>query len=356
MGLENLVELTALGLAIWAASRSVPRPPALDWERLFKTALAVQIVGPASRDGASEAQLVALVEGAQAALLFQPAGGPTPESKLLDPASAPIPVPPLPGERALVEALGRLPELEARWRRMYLSESGEGASLFDDPELLGPDYHPGRVGAGLDWGAVADWSEALQQALLRRMSAFVVVDLGSELGAGIAAAAPGLRQTAVSAEDASPEALAERLLGACNAASDRLVLVVEGAAALPTMRAVLASTLLRDRLIAVLAVGAGLGEGEAAAWMAENFTHDKLEPELNRSIVYAGLVAVAPGPPADASALEGWKKQRFPVPAPSPSGRNAIDAIDLGPLVLTGMERPALTRALALFLAFRLGT
>lgn len=356
MGLESLVELTALGLAIWAASRSVPRPPALDWERLFKTALAVQIVGPPSRGGASEAELVALVEAARAALLFQPAAGPLPEAKLLDPASAPIPVPPRPGERALVESLGRLPELEARWRRMYLSDSGEDASLFDDPELLGPDYHPGRVGAGLDWGAVADWSEALQQALLRRMSAFVLVDLGGDLGAAIAAAAPGLRGAAVTLEGEEPEKLAERLLACCGAASDRLVLVVQGDAGLPTMRAVAASTLLRDRLVAVLAVGARLAGPEGAAWMAENFTHDKLEPELNRSIVYAGLVAVDADAPISAGSLERWREQRFPVPAPSPSGRNAIDAIDLGPLVLTHTERPTLARALALFLAFRLGT
>lgn len=350
MGLEIAVELTALGLAIWAASRSVPRPPVLNWERLLKTALAVQLLH--GKEATPEAELAALLD----ALAFHPAAGPQPERKLIDPATAPIPVPPLEGERALCEALAKLPALDARWARMYGAGVPEGPALLQDPDQLGEAYHPARVGAGLDWSSVAAWTAPLQQALARRMSAFVLVDLDGDLGSRIAASAPGLRAARVSPAG-EPERLAEALLATLSAASDRLILLAPGAAALAALNAVEASLTLRDRLVAVLSLGPLLGESpEDRAWMAEHFTHDRLEPELNRAILYASLIPLDPTLDPAVDALERWAKQRFPVPAPSPAGRRAIDPVDLGPLVLTKEVEALLPRALALFLAFRLST
>lgn len=345
VGVEVWVELAALGLAVWAASRSVPRPPRLHWERLFKTALAAQAAGQ---------QPPPEPEALLGALLHQPAGGPAPEKKLLDPATAPVPVPPLEGERALVEALTKLPGVAERLRRMYVEDQGAQRAVFEDPEALGPDYHPSRLGAGLDWGAVAAWSEPLQAALTRRLGAVVMVELGAGVAAELAAAAPGLRAAAVEPA-AGPEALAEALLALAQSPSDRLALFVGGDAALPALRALVSSPALRDRLVAVVSVGGLLGETpEDRAWLAENFVHEALEPELNRAIPYAAVLEVDPEEALAPSRPDAWEKQRFPVPAPSSSGRDAIDAIDLGPLVLRKVPRAQLARALAIFLAYRL--
>ena len=45
MALELIAEVAAAGLAAWAAWLSVPRPPALDWQRLFKTTLSMGLYG-----------------------------------------------------------------------------------------------------------------------------------------------------------------------------------------------------------------------------------------------------------------------------------------------------------------------
>lgn len=350
MGLDAWVELATLGLAVWAASRSVPRPPKLDWERLFKTALSVQLLvrGQAEPDEALPAKI-------RAALLFQPAGGPRPELKLLDPATAPVPVPPLPGERALVEALGRLSDPAARFNRMYLEDPLSEAALLEDPELLGPDYHPSRLAPGLDWEAVAAWSEPLQEALGRRLSAAVIVDLSGALGARMVEQTPALRRLAPELPEA-PEALAEALLGALEAASDRLVLLGDGAAALRAVRALEAAPALRDRAGAVISLGGALGSGrEDRAWFLENFQHELLDPELNRAIPYVSCASTPSTAPVDEALLEGWERQRFPVPPAPRSGRSALDPIDLGPLALDLVPEDALARALTLLLAFRLG-
>lgn len=350
MGLDGWVELATLGLAVWAASRSVPRPPKLDWERLFKTALGVQLT--MAWQGEPEATLR---EKIVAALLFQPAGGPRPELKLLDPATAPIPVPPLPGERALVEALGRLPDPGARFKRMYLEDPLAEAALLEDPELLGPDYHPSRLAPGLDWEAVAAWSAPLQEALGRRLSACVLVDLSGELGARMVEQTPGLRRLTPDLAD-GPEALAEALLAALGAPSDRLVLLGDGLAAARAVRALEAAPALRDRTGGVISLGGTLGaSGEDWSWMLENFQHEVLDPELNRAIPYLSIVSAPSTGALDERTLSAWERQRFPVPPPARSGRSAVDPIALGPLALDLLPTVALARALTWLLAARLG-
>ena len=52
MSAEIVVEVAAAGLAMWAAWLTIPRPPDLDWERLFKVALATVIRGDVEAAGA----------------------------------------------------------------------------------------------------------------------------------------------------------------------------------------------------------------------------------------------------------------------------------------------------------------
>lgn len=356
MGLETIVEVAALGLAIWAASRSVPRPPALDWERLFKTTLLALGLGEHERQGLTGHPAAQALADLRAALLFNPAGGERPELKLLDPASAPIPVPPHPGERALVEALQKVPEIAPRFQRMYLGDEAAERELLQDPDALGPDYHPSRLGAGLDWAQLGAWSEATQQALARRLGPVILVDLGGDLGALARELTPGLR--AASADPTlEPDKLAEHLLSLAPASSDRLALLAAGNAVLPALKAMVASMVLRDRVVAVISVGGRVRDGEGArAWLGAHFTHEALEPELNRAIPFAAVVGVDPRAPVSKEAPDTWENQRFPVPAPSPSGRDAIQCIDLGPLALgsAALAERDLARALSVFLAFRL--
>lgn len=346
--MEIWVELAALGVAVWAAAKSVPRPPARDWERLFKVALATVIRGEVEAAGGDVAAWRGRVVGR---VLYHPGAGTRPELKLLDPASVKLPVPPLELERGLTEALAKLPDPAARFRRMYVDDPAVEAALLEHPEALGDAYDPGRgLGPKLDWDAVAAWTPPLQEALARRLEAVVLVDLGADLGGRLAAAVPGLRHATVSPDDT---ALASTLLAQAPAASDRLALLVRGPAVRPTLRALESSMVLRDRVVAVLAIGAPLQATEQdQAWMAEHFRHDRMDPELNHAVPYAAVLDVAP----DGSDLSSWAGMRFPVPPEVKSGRHAIDAIDLGPLVLRELPPDAVARAIGVTLAFYLSS
>lgn len=345
---ETLVELSALALAAWAAIKSIPRPPALDWERLFKVALATVIRGEVERAGG------ALPEWEQAVLgrvLYHPAAGDQPERKLIDPLSAPVPVPARPGERALIEALAKLGDVPARFKWMYTEEHGAAEALFLHPEALGAAYDPAlALAPGLDWEALAGWTEPVQQALARRLDFVILVDLGGALGAALAEAAPGMRSVT---EDPTleGEALATALLGRLSAPSDRLVVLAQGSAALTLLQAMRHSPALIDRVAAVVSVAGALSASpEDAAWLEQNFTHEGMEPELHRAIPYISLLDAAP----DGSSPLPWPAQRFPSPPPVSSGRDAIDAIDLGPLVLSALRPRDVARALGLLLSRRL--
>ena len=345
---ETLVELSALALAAWAAIKSVPRPPALDWERLFKVALATVIRGDAERAGGDLAAWEAAVLGR---VLYHPAAGDQPERKLIDPLTAPVPVPARPGERALVEALAKLPDASARFKWMYTEDHGAAEALFLHPEALGEAYDPAlALSPGLDWEALAAWTEPVQQALARRLDFLVLVDLGGQLGGALSAAAPGLRGVT---EDPTleGEALARALLGRAQAPSDRLAVFAEGGRALALIKAMRQSPALVDRVAAVIAVAGELATGpDEAAWLAQNFTHEGLEPELHRAIPYISLLRAA----ADGEGALPWASQRFPAPPPITSGRDAIEVIDLGPLVLDALRPGDIARALGLLLSRRL--
>jgi len=341
------------GAATWL---TLPRPPALDWELYLKLILVTRMRGAVEADGGSPD---AWVERCRTRLWYHP-GGRELEVKLADPGGYVPTVPALEGERALLEALAKRPDVGARldW---VLGEGRFDEALFSDPAGLGDDYDlEAALGPGAGWEGVAGWSEALLENLRRRnsLNTWAVVGQGAlveglaaelerTLGQGRAAHVPVDGDTA-------PEALAEALDALLPAPSARLVLLVRGDAAGPLLACLHGNPGLRDRARLVLGVGAALGP--AAAWLEEHFDHHQMDTEIARALPYMHLGFISPGvePVGDPAApLAG---SRFPdVPAP-PTGRRAIESVDLGALVGPGEEFPPalLAGGLAVFVTARL--
>lgn len=335
MSVDLAVELAAACLAGWAAWKTLPRAPALDLQRLFKVTLATVLRGEIeARDGDAEEW-----EAALASVPYHPAGREA-EARLRDPRAAPVPVPALEGERALLQHLEAEPDPPARFRRMYREEPAALDALMSDPAQLGPDYDPAsRFGPEADWDAVAAWSAPLQAGLARRLGHVLLVDLDSELAGALSEALPDGRLAAL--PPGSPEALLSALDGLLTAPSDRLILATRGRHVPAVLRALHAGPGLRDRTLAVLSLGGALRTAEDEAWLAQHFTHEQMEPELQRTLVYASVIDVDPAQPLARS----WAAQRFDEPPTPASGRRTIEAVDLGPLVLSDLPPAALARA-----------
>ncbi|RME26054.1 MAG: hypothetical protein D6798_07505, partial [Deltaproteobacteria bacterium] len=198
MTAEAWVELAALGLAAWGIWLSLPRPPRLQWERLFKVGLSVLVAGEVERergapDAAAREEWRRRVLGV---IPWHPAGR-NAERKLAEPCAEEIPVPALEGERALVEGLAALADPAARFRRMYVEDEHAEDELLGDPARLGPDHDPAVVlGPDAGWDAVAAWDSGLQEVLARRLGdlLFVTDGLDPALDAALDAAVPGLRR------------------------------------------------------------------------------------------------------------------------------------------------------------------
>lgn len=360
MDMQGWVELGAAVLAGWAVWKTLPRPVARDWERLFKVSLSALAWGEAEAAGGSEAARTARWSASLAAgVPYHPAGR-QPEVKLADPRPDALPTPALDGERALVEALAGVEGAPARWRRMYVDDPRAVDALGEDPTLLGPAYDPARlVGAGVDWEAIAAWSPAVAPALLRRLAHHRLVLLpgaapGPVAAAELEAAVPGLAvHTLPAGEDATATATAAdpspgALLACCTTPADRL-LVLAGPGRVPgLLRALRESEALRDRTIAVVSLGGPVARDAAdAAWLAAEFRHDRMEPELQRT---TGFLAIIDADPADPLAAD-WAGARFPDPPLRDGERATIAAVDLGPLPLAAQPPGRLARALLVLLA-----
>lgn len=329
MSIELVVELIAAGLAVWAAVLSLPRPVALDWERLFKVSLTAMLWGETEAAGGSaddlEAKVAALVP-------YHPAGR-LPEQKLTAPDPAALPTPALPGELGLVEALAALPDPAARWPRLYATSDQSKDALLSHPDDLGTAYRAQAFfGAEATWEGISVWDAAITAGMQRRLAHIVVAGFGGPLGEAMAAAA-GLRGGAATLEGVA--AMVEQ-------PSDRLVIVIEGDGALAVVQHLHATPALRDLVVAIVSVGSDLcGSEEAAAWMAEHFSHAELDTELNRQTAYMAAAVVDPAGLGDAP---DWSGQRWPQPAESALGRTPIVPMDLGPIPpewLAGQERRA---------------
>lgn len=359
MRLETWVELAVLGLAVWATVLSIPRPPRLHWERLFKVGLSALLAGEVERElGAGAPARQAWQDRVLGVVPWSPLGRDA-VGKLANPRVEDVAVPALEGERALVEALARLPDTAARFRRLYVEDAHAIDELLGDPARLGPDHDPARIlGPGAGWDQVAAWDPALQAVLARRLAdvVFVLDGVAEPVGAALAEAVPGLRVVAVppAGPDPAGAAAVEALFAPVEAAlsrdSDRVVLIAAGGAVLRTLAALVEGGGLRDRCLAVLTLGAALGDEPARAWLASHFDNERLDTELRRSVPYLCVVDVDPADPL----ARDWADQRLPSPPPLPSGRAAVDVVDLGPLHLSALPPRVLARGVLLLLALRL--
>jgi len=331
-----------VGLAAWAAWLSTGRPPTLDWQRLFKTALSTGLYGEviAASGGRAdwERAVVTLVP-------YHPAARDEP-ARLSAPDLETIPTPALPGERALVESLQGLSTPAERFARMFSDNEATRDALMTDPSSLGAAFDPvGAIGVGADWEAISKWGEPVRSGLVRSLSHIVLVGVGSDL-AGVMAAQIGSRGLRLEAEG-----LIDALDTALESPSDRLVLIGEGAGIQVIIRAMHAHPGLRDRVLAVISLGGQITQtDEQKLWMAENFTQPAMDTELNRSTPYLSAVLVDAHDPLAVD----WEAQRWPNPPPDRTGRTPIQPVDLGPLPAVWLTERAegLARALWVVLAF----
>lgn len=353
MQIITMVELAAAALAGWAVWKTLPRPPDRDWERLFKVSLSALSWGEAEAAGGTEAERTARwTADLERVVPYHPAGR-DPETKLRAPALDTIATPALEGEQALVEALARQESPVARWRAMYVEDRRAMDALGEDPLLLGPAYDPGVVlGPDASWERVSAWDPAVGTALVRRLNHLVLVSVSCPLSAAdLGGVAAGLHCVDLDEDwaDGSPEASAARLLAACPEPHQRLGVLCTGPAVLPLLRAMRASPALRDRVLLVVSIGGEIqGNPEADKWLTEEFRHDRMEPELQRTTTFAAVVDVDPDDPLATS----WGVQRFPDVPLAGGERRTIDTVDLGPLPIDRVPTARLARAMCLLIAF----
>jgi hypothetical protein len=342
--LETGVEWVAAALAVWAVWRSVPRAPALDHERLLHVALSTRLRGEVEAAGGDLRVWEGQVLGA---VLYHPAFR-DPGPRLRDPATAPVPVPAREGERALLEQLGRLPDPSARLRAAWVEDPRVLEALLDDPARLGPAHDPATVlGPAVGWDAVAEWGPAVGAALGRRLGHVVVLAVGVPWAAALGAAAPGQRVViwdALPETDPADRGVLRGFEALFGAASDRFVWVVGGAHFEGALRVLHAWPELRDRLLGVVAVAPAVSP--ALPWVEAHFTHEQMEPELQRAIPYLLLRVVDPEDPL----ATDWTP--LPVPPVPESGRASIAVHELGVVPREGLSDAVLACGIWVLLAF----
>lgn len=362
------VAVLTLALAVVIAWRLVPRPPDLEGERWFKAWLATLLRGRFEARGASPEDWATAVDQL---VLFHPAGR-WPERKLVAPSIAHEPA--LEGERALVEALARLPDADARWEHLYVREERGRASRLGDPHDLGASHRPERwLGSALTWDAVADAAqdpEGAMCALAAASPARWVLVPGAPLGAPelLTALTDLLGERAIvhDAVDPTPEGLAafrgamaafrpgapahieasvallEHLHALAPRPADRLVVVASGASIHHVLDALLVSDALRDQIDAVVSVGGAIGGLDGAEhpldpsacerFLRENFTHQALDLEAARLCPYFAMQWMTPGHDSPGAFGLPVERARFPQPADHDGPRPFIEPVDLGPL------------------------
>jgi hypothetical protein len=336
-----------------AFSRTLPRPPALDWELYFKVVLATLLRGEVeSADGKAEEWYAR----GRKWIWFHPAARNL-SQKITAPGEHEVPVPALEGELALVADLAALEGTTARIQRLFGTE-GPDDLLYDDPAWLGEAYAPANLlGAGLDWDEVASFGEGLVAALQRRCENvhWAFVGTSAALEEAIAAHLPAGKAHRM--DSGSVEALGDALETAAPGRSDRLVVVVSGVEALKATQALHARPGLRDRVLGVVGVGARLG-GDGSAWLSKSFDHASMDTEVARATSWFHLAFLVPErvPPGDGECpLDGTS---WPCPPVPQSGRASIETVDLGVLPGPAGEYPAtlLGRALLVTVTARLAT
>lgn len=360
MSLEGVVALAALGIALIAVWLTIPRPLERQWQRLFKVGLSVLIAGEVeaergSTDDAARAEWERRVLGV---VHWHPLARML-DDKLLDPRVGALPSPMLEGERALVEALARLPGPVERFAWMMTEDQRAVAELLGDPQELGPAHDPALVlGPAAGWSELSSWSPGLQGLLARRLGDVVLALDGADdaLAIALTEAVAGLRILRLSAASAQPrsEASLNELFSSLEAAlvkpSDRVVLLAVRGGAERSLAALVEGAGLRDRCLGVMLIAPPLAEPGLAALVAERFDNEHLDTEMKRAIPYFCLADVDPAHPLNPSPSSQILRQ----PAPLSSGRSAVEVVDLGSVDLRALPPRVLARGLLFLLAFRL--
>lgn len=304
------------------------RVPELDGERWFKTMLAALVTGRCEAQECSQEQWV---DAVRAAVPYHPAGR-FPEKKVHRLGLAGLPAA-LPGERALVEKLASLETVEARWAFLYDEDEAGLAARLDDPNDLGSAYDPASVlGPRATWDALLNWGRGTSTAFAEALEAYsctwVLVGEDGEAPGVLEALAELVPQRVRVASGAADEGL--RSLD--DDPSRRFVIVGAGTAIQTVLAALVAEPGLRDRTLAVLAVGGVVGGPERLDWMEAHFTHHELDTEVSRSTAYLAvqwLDRAADPPGAFGVPLA---HARFPEAKLEAMTEERVQVVDLGPL------------------------
>ncbi|MEE2749828.1 MAG: hypothetical protein VX519_00225 [Myxococcota bacterium] len=345
--------LTAGVLLLVAGWNTLPRPPELNWELYFKVVITSLIRGEIeSKEGTADEWFAR----GRALAWFHP-GARDLELKITAPESYEVSTPAIEGERGLVEALLALKSVRERLEHTFSVGSAD-AVLYEDPALLGGDYDPrSSIGTEADWEAVAQCSSGLVTALRRRHEHLRWVVMGGEPLQVEALAGLLGEDRVIHLSETDPESAESELEGFLQHRSDRLVLLAFGVGAELAVRMMHASPGLRDRVLAVVGVGAALG-GEAAIWLGEEFGHQSMDTEISRLTSWFHVAFVTPDVLPIGDADRPLTDTRWPQPPVPSSGRNAIESIDLGVLPGPASEYPPelLIRSLVVTVTARLGT
>lgn len=335
-----IAAVLALGLATAVAWVMRPSVPDLDEERWFKLIFATLLRGQVESSGGDAAAWEAAV---RRFVPYHPAGR-YPEEKVFQPHLWSPSGPAMPGELALVEALGRLSGPRARWRHLYEVDEIGLESRYSDPQRLGEAYLPERwLGPGLSWEALAAWGSGnsqVEQTLFRAPWPRWLLVGGTGIGPPLLdalAVVLGAR-----ASRSSPAELPAALDGLTQMQGCRVIIVGEGEGIAAVMGALAEDAGARDALAAVLSLGGVirgwpgregfLGEMERSDWLGAHFTQEGMDLEARRRVPW--LSAAWFDPEADTEAALPIANQRFPIPKDEVGGRIWVDTIDLGVLPL----------------------
>jgi hypothetical protein len=340
----------SVGLAIGAAAVAGalgwvhwPRPPALDGERWFKLALATTLRGRADARGVDaagwEAEVVRFVP-------YHPAGR-EPERKVLHPEAVALPGVALPGERELLAALATIPDLPARWARLY---DVDRAERLADPAELGPAYdfgrwlHIDRRPEETGWDVLAAWEDGRFASAIGLALPARWVAVGGRRRPGVPTLVPALCEALPRLEQIPWAGVGETAaaLAAALATDERpLVLVGEEAGITAILRTLLEDPELRDRVLAVVSVGGVVGGDPAesegpltpaacADWLGANFAHHALDTERVRFTPYfsLGWLDRSADPPGAGGLPVG--AMRFPPVRQDAGVVPTLETVDLG--------------------------
>lgn len=327
---------------------SVPSPPDLDGERLFKLAMSTLLLGQVESDGGDA---VAWERAVREGVPYHPAGR-LPEQKLLRPELFKAPGDALDGELGLVQRLAQLNTVPERLDYMYKQSEAGFEARAGDPNELGDAWDPARwIAPEASWDALAGWSggdTAFSSTLRRQLRATWV-------GVGLSEAHAKALEGELSGVCCSAQTLVETVEPLTEAADARIILVLEGDEGLPALDIFRDHAGLRDRTLAVVALGVplwgrpgaegALSEGARRDWMDAHFRHERLDTEAQRLTPYCAVQFLDWNADPPGAGGIGLASARFGPPKGLTEAPR-IESVDLGPVPLD--TAPALlVRALA---------